>query len=354
MPGIKKTERKKIGLPPGSLVHVGEKKTDRVRVRVMAYNEEYFMEKEMDALEDGFESLNSNLTTWINIDGLHDVGVIKKIGEMLNLHPLVLEDIMNTQQRTKIDDLGDCLLLVSKMFMYDDDKENLETDQLSLLLGKNFVITFQEVEGDIFDPVRERIRASKGRMRKMGADFLAYSLLDIMVDYYFVILDKIGEDLEEVEEQLMISPAPDILESLHYMKKDVIFLRKSVWPLREIIIALERNEFDVISDKTNIFFRDLYDHTFQVIETIETYRDLLSGMQDLYLSSISNKMNEVMKVLTIIATIFIPLTFIAGIYGMNFKYMPELEWPWGYPLLWLVIICISVFMLVYFKRKRWL
>ncbi len=354
MPGFRKPERKEIGLPPGSLVHVGQKKTDRVRIRMMQYDESHVTEKDIDDLEEIRLCLNGSCTTWINIDGLHDVGVIKKIGEKLDLHPLVLEDIMNTHQRTKIDDLGGSLLIVSKMFMYDADQENLETDQLSIILGKNFIITFQEYEGDIFDPIRERIRTSKGRMRKMGADYLAYSLLDIMVDYYFVILDKIGEELEDIEEQVIVSPKPQVLETIHNMKKDMIFLRKSVWPLREIIMSLERNAFDVISEQTNIFFRDLYDHAFQVIETIETYRDLLSGMQDLYLSSISNKMNEVMKMLTIIATIFIPITFIVGVYGMNFKYMPELEWRWGYPLTWLVIICVSVFLLGYFKRKKWL
>jgi magnesium transporter len=354
MPAIRKTERKKIGLPPGSLVHVGEKKAARVGIRVMRYTEDRIFEQDAETVEDCLDALAGDMMTWINIDGLHDPAVFKKIGEKLNLHPLVLEDIMNTQQRIKIDDLGECLLIVTKMFMYDEKEQNLEMDQLSLILGKNFVITFQEVEGDIFDPIRERIRASKGRMRKLGADYLAYSLLDIMVDYYFVILDRIGENLEDIEEELMASPKTAFLESLHYMKKDIIVLRRSVWPLREIIMALQRDEFDAVKPVTKIFFKDLYDHTFQVIETIETYRDTLSGMQDLYLSSISNKMNEIMKVLTIIATIFIPITFIVGVYGMNFKYMPELEWRWGYPLTWLIIVGVTAVMLGYFKRKHWL
>lgn len=352
--GIKKGARKKIGSSPGTLIHVGEKKAERIFIRLMRYDEKNIEEKEFETIEECYPYIGDDGITWVNIDGLHDIDVIKKIGENRNVHPLVLEDILNTHQPTKMDDFDDYLFIITKMFSYDPENNNMEMEQLSLILGKNYVITFQEHRGDIFNPVRERIRTQKGRIRKMGADYLAYALMDIIVDYYFVILDKIGEKIEALEDIVISEPRPDILETIHYLKKDIIFLRKSVWPLREMIMSMERNELNLIEEKTTIFFRDLYDHTIQVIETIETFRDLLSGMQDLYLSSISNKMNEIMKVLTIIATIFIPITFIAGIYGMNFKFMPELDWPWGYPLVWLTILITCVLMILYFKRKKWL
>ena len=261
---------------------------------------------------------------------------------------------MNTGQRPKMEDFGDYLFIVLKMLHYDKEEDETKTEQVSLILSSNYVISFQESEGDVFDPIRERIRSDRGRIRKMGVDYLAYSLIDAIVDNYFMVLEKIGEKIEDIEDELVRNPTPEVLHTIHRLKRELIFLRKSVWPLREVISRLERWESPLIDKSIDIYLRDVYDHTIQVIDALETFRDMLSGMLDIYLSSLSNRMNEVMKVLTIIATIFIPLTFIAGIYGMNFKYMPELDSPWGYPLVYIVMLAVSAVMLVYFRRKRWL
>jgi magnesium transporter len=240
------------------------------------------------------------------------------------------------------------------MLYYDQREQEIEAEQVSLILGSNFVISFQEREGDVFTVIRDRIRTGKGRIRKAGADYLAYSLVDAIVDYYFVILEKLGEKIEGIEEELVTNPTPETLQTIHHLKRELIFLRKSVWPLREVISVLERGESALIQESTGIYLRDLYDHTIQVIDSIETFRDMVAGMLDIYLSSVSNKLNEVMKVLTIIATIFIPVTFIVGIYGMNFQYMPELGWRWGYPVVWLVIVVVVIAMVFYFRRKKWI
>jgi magnesium transporter len=265
-----------------------------------------------------------------------------------------LEDILNTDQRPKMEDYGEYLYIVLRMLNYNDKSSEIESEQISLVLGPNFVFSFQEREGDTFNPIRDRIRNSKGRIRKMGADHLAYTLLDSIIDNYFIILEKLGEKIEFLEEEVITRPTPETLQTVHHLKREMIFLRKGVWPLREVISGLERGESSLIKESTRIYLRDVYDHTIQTIDTIETYRDMVSGMLDIYLSSISNRLNAVMKVLTIIATIFMPLTFLAGIYGMNFKYMPELEWRWGYPAVWFAVVLISVSMLIYFRKKRWL
>ena len=345
---------KKIGLPPGTPVFVGDKKAEEVKISFIDYDETQFQEREIRNIEECFPFKDTPSVTWINIDGIHDVEVISKVGNHFDLHPLILEDIVHTEQRPKTEDFGHYIFLVLRMLYFDEKEDDVKTEQVSLILGSHFVISFQEREGDIFNSVRERIRNGKGRIRKMGADYLAYSLMDAVVDYYFVILEKLGERIEELENKLIANPVPETLHEIHRLKREMIFLRKSVWPLRELISNLERSESSLIRKSTRVFFRDVYDHTIQVIDTVETYRDMLSGMHDTYLSSISNRMNEVMKVLTVIATIFIPLTFIAGIYGMNFKFMPELEWRWAYFGLWGVILALAVFMVVFFKRKKWL
>ena len=241
------------------------------------------------------------------------------------------------------------------MLYYDDRNGQIEAEQISLILGQNFVLSFQEgKEGDVFGPLRERLRGGKGRIRKMRTDYLAYSLIDAIVDHYFIILERLGERVEFLEEELVTEPTTKTLKEIHNLKREMIFLRKAVWPLREVISGLERGESSLIQQNTQIYFRDVYDHTIQVIDNIETFRDTVSGMLDIYLSSVSNRLNTVMKVLTIIATIFMPLTFLAGIYGMNFKYMPELEWRWGYPFVWMVMIAIGIVMLIYFRKKKWL
>ena len=354
MPTLIKKRSKKAGLPPGSLVHIGEKKAEIPKITVMDYDEAHFQEKEIKTIEECFLFKDKPTVTWINIDGLHQVEILEKLDECYGLHPLVLEDILNTDQRPKMEDYGEYLYIVLRMFNYNDKSSEIESEQISLVLGPNFVFSFQEREGDTFNPIRDRIRNSKGRIRKMGADHLAYTLLDSIIDNYFIILENLGEKIEFLEEEVVTQPGPETLQTIHHLKREMIFLRKGVWPLREVISGLERGESSLIKESTRIYLRDVYDHTIQTIDTIETYRDMVSGMLDIYLSSISNRLNAVMKVLTIIATIFMPLTFLAGIYGMNFKYMPELEWRWGYPTVWIAVILIGVSMLIYFKKKGWL
>jgi len=345
---------RKLGKAPGTLIHIGEKLLEQPSMTVMDYDADSWREKKLPAVEDCFPFRDTATTTWININGLHDTDLIHKIGTHFNLHPLVLEDIVHTGQRPKMEDFDDYLFIVLKMLYHCKDTREVRAEQVSLILGKNFVLSFQESEGDVFDPVRERIRKSRGRIRKQGSDYLLYSLMDAVVDNYFVVLEKIGGKTEALEELLMTDPRPEALAAIHSLRSETIFLRRSVWPLRDVIIGLEKGEPGLISEPVTLYFRDVYDHTIQVAETIETCRDLVSGMHDMYLSVVSNRMNEIMKVLTIIATIFIPLTFIAGIYGMNFKYMPELEWRWSYPAIWITIVFVAGVMVFYFRKKRWL
>ena len=345
---------KKAGLAPGTLVHDGDKKVEKAKITIIDYDATQFQEKEVETIEECFPFRDTPTITWINVDGLHEVGIIEKIGKHFSIHPLILEDILHTGQRPKMEDFEDHIFLVVKMFYYDEKDNEIKMEQVSLLLGSNFVISFQEREGDIFNSIRERIRNHKGRIRRMKADYLGYALLDTIVDNYFIILEKIGENIENMEEELVTRPTPETLQAIHNLKRELIVLRKSIWPLREVVNSLERGESPLINEATGVYLRDVYDHTIQVIDTIETFRDMVSGMLDIYLSSISNKMNEVMKVLTIIATIFIPLTFVAGLYGMNFEFMPELKWHWGYFAALLVMAAVAVFMVFFFRRKRWL
>jgi magnesium transporter len=354
MPRLIKKVSKKAGLSPGTLIHVGERKADKSRIRLIEYGESKLEEREVQTAEECFPSKENLTVIWINVDGLHQVEILEQLGNRFGFHPLVLEDILNTEQRPKMEDFEKYVFLVLKMIHFNDRTGQIEAEQISLILGPHYVVSFQEKEGDLFDPVRIRIRSGKGRIRKMGTDYLAYALMDAIVDNYFIALEKIGERIEQTEQQLVSNPVPETLQTIHHLKREMIFLRKSVWPLREVIGVLDRGESPLFRDATRVFLRDLYDHTIQVIDTIETFRDMLSGMLDIYLSSLSNRMNAVMKVLTIIATIFIPLTFVAGIYGMNFRYMPELEWHWAYPLLLVVMLLIAAAMLFYFRRKQWL
>lgn len=351
---VGKKRLNKIGLPPGTPVYVGDRRDEEVKITIIDYDEDRIQEKEITEVEEVFPFKDTPSVTWINVDGIHQVEIIEKIGNFFGLHPLVQEDIVHAEQRPKREEFENNIYTVVNMFIYNDVLKRAEAEQISLILGPNYVISFQEKRGDVFDSMRERIRSNKGRIRKMGADYLAYSLLDTVVDHYFVVLEKFGDRVEEVEEELVSHPDPGSLQEIHRLKREMILLRKSVWPLREVISSLEKAESSLIKKTTQIYLRDVYDHTIQIIDTVETYRDMLSGMHDTYLSSVSNRMNEIMKVLTIIATIFIPLTFIAGIYGMNFKFMPELGWRWAYFVVWGVIIVVALTMIIYFKRKKWL
>lgn len=343
----------KTGAPPGTIVYYGEQQTGRVKISLIEYNETEYIEKEFYDLSECMTHIDPNMVRWINVDGIHNTELIEAIGKKFNIHPLTLEDIVNTNQRAKFEDYDNYVVSIMKMIT--QEKEELHSEQLSVVLMEGMVISFQEAEeGDAFDFIRNRLRQGKGRIRKMSADYLAYALLDAVVDCYFGILEKMGDKIEDLEDSLMKDPTRETLHTLHNMKREMIYIRKAAWPMRELINNMQRSETQLIKPSTDIYLRDVHDHAIRVIDTIETYRDLLSSMMDIYLSSVSNKMNEVMKVLTIITTIFVPVTFIAGVYGMNFDFMPELHSKWGYPLTWLVMLLIIVLLLYYFRRKKWL
>ena len=344
----------RAGAAPGTLVHIGEKKVEKVRITVIDFDGDGFHEKAVESAEECFGYRDKPTMTWINVDGVHDVGIVEKLGACYGIHPIVLEDIVNTVQRPKMLDFGDYIFISLKMLYFEGEKNEVKVEQVSLVLGLNFVISFQEDIGDVFDPVRNRIRTGTGKIRRAGADYLAYSLIDSIVDGYFTVFEWLGERIEEIQERLVVDPTSENLKTIHRLKSEMVELRKAVWPLREVIANLERVESPIVRKDTLIFLRNVYGHTIEIIETIESFRDIMAGMIDIYLSSLSMKLNEVMKVLTIIATIFIPLTFVVGIYGMNFRHMPELEWRFGYPMVMLVVLAIGLSMLAYFRRKKWL
>jgi magnesium transporter len=335
-------------------VHIGEVQAEKAQISVLDYDESNVREKVVDTIEECLPFKDAPTVTWINITGLHEIALIEAVGKSFNLHPLILEDIAHTGQRPKMEEYENLLFIVIKMLRYKEDVGQIDEEQVSLILGPNWVLSFQEREGDVFDPLRERIRNGKGRIRKMGADYLAYSLLDAVVDHYFLILERLGDRIEVLGEALLIQPVPQTLAEIHDLKRELLFLRKSVWPLRGVINGLQRGESPLFHPHTLIYLRDLYDHTIQVMDAVETFRDMTAGMLDIYLSSASNRMNEIMKVLTIIATIFIPLTFIAGIYGMNFQFMPELKWPFGYFCALGFMSAVAIGLLIYFRRRKWL
>jgi magnesium transporter len=344
---------KKAGLPPGTLVHVGREPGQPTRISLIDYTETQFEEKTIDNIEDTFPFRDKQSVTWINVDGLQDTTTIEKIGNHFGLHPLIQEDIVNTEQRPKTEDFGSYIFIVLRMLNYDETSQEIKNEQVSLVLGNNFVLSFQEDVGDVWDSLRERIRKNKGHIRKEKADYLAYSLMDSIVDNYFSILEKAGENIESIEEKLIATPARETLPAIYHLKREMLVLRKAVWPLRELANTLGHDENPLVRDSTRIYLRDIYDHTIQVIDTIENYRDMISTLVDVYLSSVSNRLNEIMKVLTILSSIFIPLTFLVGIYGMNFEHMPELQMTWTYPALLVFMALVAGSMIVYFKRKKW-
>jgi len=345
---------KKAGLPPGSLEYVGEVRREPPKLTVMTYGAQQVEEREVAAVEECIPVDDASTTTWVSVAGVHEAEIISKLGACYEIHPLVLEDILNTQQRPKLEDFERYVFVVVKLLRFDEDANELAVEQVSLVVMPTAVISFQETTHDLFGPVRARIRNGRGRIRTGGVDYLAYALLDAVVDNYFAILEQLAGQIEGLEDHLVSDPSPETLNAIYKLKREMIFLRRSVWPLREVLSGLTRGGSDLIKETTVPYLRDVYDHTIQVIDTTESFRDVVSGMHDTYLSSISNRMNEVMKVLTIIATIFIPLTFLAGIYGMNFEYMPELRWHWAYAAVWVVMGVVTVAMIVYFRKRRWL
>lgn len=343
---------KKTGLPPGTLVHIGEKKTDKVAITAFSYAGVRCDEYQVLSLDELAPPADESVT-WVNVSGVHRTDILESCGKQFQLHSLLLEDIANTDQRPKLDDYETCLFLVLKMLSV-TERQDIVVEQVSLVFGRNFVLSFQENGTDVFTPVRDRLRGGKGRLRQSGADYLFYALVDAIVDQYFAVVEVLGEKIEELQDLVVSDPKPETLHKIHALKRQLLFLRRAVWPLREVTNNLSRSECPFLQESTKVFFRDVYDHVVQIVDTIETLREMVSASLDIYLSSISYRLNAVMKVLTIITTIFMPLTFIVGIYGMNFEHMPELKWEWGYPLVVGVMVMIAIAMLGFFIRKRWI
>ncbi|AJR03906.1 magnesium/cobalt transporter CorA [Siansivirga zeaxanthinifaciens] len=349
-----KKAHKKIGSVPGSVIYTGNKESKELFIEVFDYNHDKFLEKQLNKVEDTFDFKLNDCVSWINLNGLNHVDSIEKLGLHFNLHPLVLEDIVNISQRPKIDEYEDYIFLVLKMLYYDGD-ENIISEQVSFILGPNYVLSFQESEGDVFDSVRDRIRQGKGRVRTMNADYLLYILMDSIIDYYFNVIETLGYKIEDLETDIFLGNVENTInKDIRDLKKEILRVRRAIFPLREVISRIEKHDSHLIASTTKNYYRDIYDHLIQVSENIDIYREMIWSLMDMYMTTISNKMNEVMKVLTIMASIFIPLTFIAGIYGMNFDYIPELHFKYSYFILWGVMIMLFVAMLIYFKRKKWL
>ncbi len=350
-----KRTAKKMDLLPDILAHAREKKKHNVRISIIDYDERHFQEKEAKTVEECFPFRKKKTVTWINIDGVHQTDIIEKLGKKFGFHPLLMEDIVNTQQRPKLDVFDDYLFIVLKMLYHEEKTHKIREEQVSLILGEDFLITIQEeVEGDVFNDIRQRLRKAKGRARKLGADYLAYTIIDAIVDNYFDLLEELGEKIGALEDKVFTNSTQGVIQTMYRLKGKMISLRKSIWPLREVVNALSRAESDLIKDSTVLYLRDVYEHTIQIIDHIETSRDILANMLEVHLSSTSNKLNEVIKFLTVVGTIFIPLTFITGIYGMNFRFFPELGWKYGYFMVLGIMLAIALGMVYYFKRKIWL
>jgi len=344
----------KPGAPPGGLVHSGPQRVEKVRLRLFEYDEGQLTERDVEEVEEALPIRDKLPVGWLNVDGLHDEEVLRKLRDHFDIHPLAMEDVVTLGQRAKMEEYDGYLFFVLPMLSFSEETLTVHEEQLSLILGPTWVLTFQERVGDVFEPVRERLRTAYGRIRQRGPDYLAYALMDAVVDRYFLILEKLGDVAEDLDLLVMEDPAQEVLHRINHLKRELLLTRKSVWPMREALSAFARTESLLVTDQTQVFVRDVYDHAVQIIDTVETLRDLAAGMTDLYLSSLGQKTNEVMKVLTIMASIFIPLTFLAGVYGMNFEFMPELHLRWAYPTLWAIMIVLAGVMTYFFKKKGWM
>ncbi len=350
---------KKIGLSPGSVVYVGTPKTEKVTIDIIDYDQTNYEEKNNVTIEECLKYIITDTVTWINVNGVHDEEIVKNLCDHYEIHPLTQEDIANTGQRPKLEEFPDYIVLILKMLSLSEESEHIVSEQVSIVFGKNFVISFQEYAGDVFDRVRDRLKKTSPRLRFRRSDYLAYALADAVVDHYFLLLEHYSDISEELEQRTLTSPRKEDMETVHHIKRGLILIRRSVWPLREATGALAKLESTLIDESTRIYISDLYEHVLHVIDSVESIREMVSSLMDMYLSSISNRMNQVMKVLTIIATIFIPLSFFAGVYGMNFDTsspfnMPELSYKYGYLMFWGIVIVLGVGLLIFFKRKDWL
>lgn len=341
-------------MAPGALVHLGEVKTARPTITLMEFDAKELLERRFTSIAESRAYEPSKNTLWLNVYGLHEPEVMAEIGLRFRLHPLVLEDILNTDQRPKMDDYGDYLFVVCRFFDYDAKSLRVNSDQISIVIGRNFVLTFQERPTGSFDPIRERLRAGKGLIRASGADHLAYSLMDAIVDRYFAVLEQIAEQTEKTEDDLMQHATPQVLQAIHQLKRETLNLRRAVWPLREVINGLQRTENRFFTRETQLYLRDVYDHTVHVIESLEAIRDLIGDLLDIYLSSISNRLNREVRVLTVITTLLMPATLISGIFGMNFRSMPWVDLPHGFALALTMMAVVALAMAAIFWRRKWL
>jgi len=348
------TVSEKSGMPPGALVHVGDVHSAESKISIIDYNQGALEERLIESIDDLLHYKDQETVTWVMIDGLSNVEIIEAIGKQFDIHPLVLEDILNTHQRPKFEEYDNYLYVVMKRLSLEEGPRSFLNEQISVLVLENIVFTFKEKADDLFLPLAKRIRNQKSRVRKLGSDYLMYAIIDIIVDQSFIVLDDLAETIDSLEDDVTSNPSPETLGAIQGLKREIIRIRKSATPSRELVASILRNDSDIIGEKTRLYFRDVFDHATHVSETIDSQREMVSGLLDIYNSMVGAKMNEVMKVLTIFASIFIPLTFIAGIYGMNFEHMPELKWEWAYPVLWGAFIVITAGLLVYFKKKRWL
>lgn len=340
------------GLSPGSLIHTGSEALPPLKMDVITFDESGVIEKPDADLESCLKFRDVS-TSWINVTGVHDTAVIEQLGTGFNVHPLILEDIVNTTQRPKMEEYDECMFFVLRMYMWDEEKNEIKSENISIVLGKSFVLSFQETEGDVFDPIRKRIRDTKKRIRLRGTDYLAYALIDALIDHYFVILDRLGERIENLEEKIYENPKLENREELAQIKEEVLVIQRSILPLRQVFLEIPNMDTPFIHEETTLYFRDVYDHVIQVIEHIDVIRIKLTEINEFYISILSHKTNEVMKVLAVVATIFIPLSFVAGIYGTNFKYLPELGWEGSYFVMLGAMAALGIIMYSYFKKRKW-
>jgi magnesium transporter len=341
-------------MPPGTIEYVGKPREEKTRIDLIEYNESEVAEYKIERPEQLKEHLENNKVKWIRITGVHDAEVITRIGELFQINQLELEDLSNTSQRPRMEERDHYIFQMFKALLLNPDEKDVLIEQVSIILGENYVISFHETEPELFETLRKRILSGKGRVRKMKSDYLAFALADILIDQYFLILEDIGDTIENIENELIANPGAANQEAIYRMKRRLVYVGRTIWPVRELINEVERSDHFLIQEDSRIYFRNIYDHTVQIIETLDSLRDLTSSMMDLYLSSVSLKLNEIMKVLTIFSALFIPLTFLAGVYGMNFKFLPELEWRWGYFVFWAICVLATIFMIIYFKRKKWM
>ncbi len=345
---------KKTGMPPGAVCYVGEHRNFIPNLYVIEYNQDFFQQVSIKEISEVNKLTGRDTVRWLNVEGIHDTKLIEQIGTHFNLHPLILEDVVNTSQRPKLEEYDNCIFISMKSLVFNESENKVTPEQISIILLKNMVITFQEQVGDTLVEVLERIRLSKFKIRAKRSDYLVYALIDLIVDKYYISVEALGSQLEVLEEEVFNNPTPASLYKIQADKHELLEVRRSVYPLREVINRFQKDDLDYIDENNLKYFNDVYDHTIRIIDTIETYRELNTGLKDIYLSSISLKMNQIMQVLTIVGAIFIPITFLAGVYGMNFEFMPELHWKYSYPIFWAAILVIVGLMVAFFKRKKWL